>query len=138
MDEENAMFTIEQMLLSQPAKQFVSIVSQEHVVKRVLGALGNDTLTDCEEMEVMVAKDSRGGFPETFDKPQDGQRIRAAIDEIPHKPQPIMSRIKLDLLEELLERREAPLDVANGVGGHSGGWSILKSHLVNEKYFEAG
>jgi len=66
----------------------------------------------------VVSKDYRHALS-IFIKPAQGiEVVWAAINKIPHGPQPIGFFIKLHLFQQALEGLKAPLNVTDGVGCH--------------------
>ena len=66
----------------------------------------------------MVAQDYRHVLS-VFIKPAKGiEIIRAAVNKIPHGPQPIIVLIKTHLFQQALKGFKAPLNVTDGVRCH--------------------
>ena len=62
-----------------------------------------------------MAKDGPRSCAQRADKAQQGQGIRAAIDQVPDQPQLVAIGRKAQLAQQILQGFEAALDVADGV-----------------------
>lgn len=75
-------------------------------------------------MKVVISEYRRGGRAQIANETQGLQGLRASIDEIAGKQQPVGSGIEMQCFEQSPEFVETPLNVANRV----------KRHGVSEEY----
>ena len=71
-----------------------------------------------QQVQVVVAQHRGCRIPQVPDETQAGQRLRAAVDQVAGKPEPVPARVEPDFLQQLSQLIEASLEIANGVGGH--------------------
>lgn len=72
-----------------------------------------------EKEQVVIAQYGLGGEAKILDQAQDAEGVRASVDEITDEPEPIGAGLKGDAVQQIAERVEAPLNVADRVGGHT-------------------
>jgi len=107
-----------QFLLPQPVQQFIPVGRIQDLIKRIALVRPSEALGQRQQVQVVVAEHADGGIPQFFDCAQHRQRIRSAIDQIAHKPQPVCRRVELDFVQQSHQGNVASLKVANGIGRH--------------------
>jgi len=106
---------------AQPVDELVAIGRGEHVPEGVARARLLDPLGHAQQVQVVVAQHGDRGVPERLHEAQAAERIGAAVHHVAHEPEAVARRVEGERLDEPLERREAPLQVADRVKGH-GSW----------------
>lgn len=76
----------------------------------------------------MVAQYDNSPISKVLDVAEDVQRIRAAVDEIADKPQPIGRWVKANVLNEALQGIIASLHIADCIGRHRANASFVSGH----------
>jgi len=70
----------------QPIQQHVAVGRGDHLLKRVVFASLDGTLSKRQEMQVVVAEHGQGAITQVPHEAQCGKRGRAAVDEVAHEP----------------------------------------------------
>jgi hypothetical protein len=105
-------------LATKPGDQFTAVSCFQDVVNRILVSYRGDAFRCREQEEIMIAQHDANCVTETSYESEEGERVRATIDEVADEPQLIRPWVEGNLLEESPEWSEAALDVADCVGGH--------------------
>ena len=69
-----------------------------------------------QQVQIVVAEHAHGARPERFDEPQDFQRLRTAVHQVADKPKPVFGLAEADFCQQILQRFEAALQIADRVG----------------------
>ena len=75
-------------------------------------------VADCQQVQFMVAQHRDGPIPQFLDETQALQRLRATVDQVPGKPEPVPGRVKTDYLKQVPEFVETTLEIADGIDRH--------------------
>lgn len=66
----------------------------------------------------MVTQHADQRLADRVQEAQGFQRLGAAIDQVADQPQAVDGRVEVDAFQQALERLQAALQIADGVGGH--------------------
>ena len=87
----------------------------------VTGARRRESGGNGEQEDIVIAENRQRGGAEITNVAQNMEGVRAPVDEIADKPQPVLLRIKVKSFCELSEGSEAALNVADCISSH--GWA---------------
>lgn len=118
MDHQERSIAMMERLTTKPGDQFTAIFRFQDVVNRILVSYRGDAFRCREQEEIMIAQHNANGVVETSYESEEGERVRATIDEVADEPQLIRPLVEGNLSEESPEWSEAALDVADCVSGH--------------------
>jgi hypothetical protein len=76
-------------LATKPGDQFTAIFRFQDVVNRILVSYRGDAFRCGEQEEIMIAQHNANCVIEASHEPEEGQRVRTAIDEVAGQPQAI-------------------------------------------------
>ncbi len=109
---------IGQWTMPQPSHQLLTIGCRQYLVQGVFATDLVVSIVDCQQVQVMIAQHRDSVLAETPDKAQRGEGIRPPVDQVPGKPEAVRGGIEGYLIQQALQRVQAPLDIADGVIGH--------------------
>ena len=110
---------MDQRQSAQPAEQFDTVLSAQDFIQgiarvQVLGL----AVADCQQMQFVVAQHRDRNIPQVPDKTQAGQGLRAAVDQVAGKPEPVRGGVEPDLLQQIHQFVKTSLEIADGKGRH--------------------
>src|SRR4051812_37284351 len=103
---------------AQPSNQLARIACLEDVVEGVVLALALEPFVLRDEVQVVVAEDDYRASTQIAHEAQHLERLRPAVDEVAHEPEPVRSLSIIALPQQRLELVEAALDITNRVRRH--------------------
>jgi len=118
MDHRIFAFDMEQRQPTQPGQQVVAIRSRKNFCQRILTADFAVAIRQHRQMQIVVTENDRRTPSQTFDQAQDGERVRAAIDQVANQPQAVACRREAQVFEQADKFSVATLNVADSIGGH--------------------
>ena len=98
MDHQPVILFMNERARAEPGDELFTVRSLEHPVERVVTAPLPHAERAADEMEIVVAENDHRSIAETRDVAQHLERLGAAIDQIAHKPEPILLRVEADFL----------------------------------------
>src|SRR5262249_40982633 len=110
---------VQQGSVTQPRQEVVTIGGSEHIRKGILRLEAPSTVCDGQEMQIVVAQYRYRIVPQCPDKPQHLQRLRATVDEIAGKPEPVACAIKMQTVEQGEQGGKTALHIANSIHDHA-------------------
>ena len=117
MDEDILAMGMQQRPRPQPEQQLFPVGSGQDRVERVALARHLDAMSAAKQVQVVIAEDGHGGRAEAFDEAQAGEGIGAPVHQVAGEPERVASGVERGPFDEALQRLEAPLQVADSVGG---------------------
>lgn len=118
VNHEKRCFAMMEGLATKPGDQLIAVARVQDVVNRILVSYRSNVFRYCEQEEIMIAEHQTDGIAETSYESEEGEGVRASIDEVAGQPQSIRLWIERNSIEEPCEWIEAALDVADCVYGH--------------------
>ena len=104
-------------LSPEPVEQVLTIGSRENLIQRVFPAWPHaPAISACEQVEIVISEYGDGPIAEGDDFPHDGERFRAAIDQVARQPEPVMPGVETRGFQKPHEFAITALDVTDGVG----------------------
>jgi hypothetical protein len=74
-------------LATKPVHQFTAVFRLQDVVNRILVSYRGNAFRCCEQEEIMIPQHNANGVAETSYESEEGERVRATIDEVAYQPQ---------------------------------------------------
>ena len=105
-------------MLAQPGEQFVAVGRAQHFVQRIAAMQLRRAFGHGQQVQVVIAQNGDGAVAQRFDQTQHLQRIRPAIDQIAHQPEPVLRGVETYLLQQLLKLNVTSLNVAYCIDRH--------------------
>ena len=119
MHQRIVVLGVKQALVAQPVEQFGTVGRRQHLSDRILAMRFDEAVGDRQQVQIVVAEHDHRLVAQRLCPAQHRQRIRAAVDQVAHQPQPVARGVEVDLLQQQLQRLKAALNVADGVCRHS-------------------
>jgi len=94
VDHQERSLAIMERLATKPGDQFTAVFRFQDVMNRIFLSYRGDVFGCCEQEEIMIAQHNANSVAETLHESEEGERVRAAIDEVAYQPQAICSRIE--------------------------------------------
>ena len=105
-------------LQPQPVGEFVAVLCGQQFAQAVLAAHRRTALVDREKVQVVIAENDDQRIIDFPQEPQGVKRLRAAVDQVAHAPEPVFSGGKADFLQQFFQRLVTALYIPDRVGAH--------------------
>jgi len=99
MHQRIVVLGIKQPLVAQPVEQFVAVWRRQHLIDGVLAMRFDEAVGDRQQVQVVVAEHDHRLVAQRPCPAQHRQRIRPAVDQIAHQPQPVARGVEVDFLQ---------------------------------------
>jgi hypothetical protein len=87
VDHQELSLAMMERSATKPGDQFTAVFCLQDVVNRILLSYRGDAFRCREQEEIMIAQHNANGVAETLREPEEGERVRATIDEVADQPQ---------------------------------------------------
>jgi hypothetical protein len=82
VDHQERSLAMMEWLATKPGEQFTAVFRFQDVVNRILVSYRGDAFRCREQEEIMIAQHNANGVAETSHESEEGERVRATIDEV--------------------------------------------------------